>query len=176
MKTEILLSTFLMMACSKKEAVTEITTGNDSAAVSDEVTVNVPADSPQNGVVSMDAVQNQPPVSGTFRAREGNKIIKTINGDMIPLSVRDEFVNDDQQYILKIKNFGRQTISGEITPEYPQMNIRFNQIRLPNGEYDGPFGREISYNIKDKGEIWLIIGRSNMASGASTGKFEIQIR
>ncbi len=176
MKTEILLSTFLMMACSKKEAVTEITTGIDSAAVSDQVTVNVPADSPQNGVVSMDTVQNQPPVSGTFRATEGNKIIKTINGDMIPLSVRDEFVNNDQQYILKIKNFGRQTISGEITPEYPQMNIRFNQIRLPNGEYDGPFGREISYNIKDKGEIWLIIGRSNMASGAPTGKFEIKIR
>ena len=176
MKTEILLSTFLMMACSKKEAVTEITTGNDSAAVSDEVTVNVPADSPQNGVVSMDTVQNQQPVSGTFRATEGNKIIKTINGDMIPLTVRDEFVNDDQRYILKIKNFDRQNISGEIIPENPQMNIRFNQIKLPNGETYGPFGRGMIFKFRESGEIWLIIGRSNMASGASTGKFEIQIR
>ena len=55
------------------------------------------------------------------------------------------------------------------------MNIRFNQIKLANGDYDGPFGREINYEIKEKGEVWLIIAKSNMASGDATGKFKIRI-
>ena len=55
------------------------------------------------------------------------------------------------------------------------MNIRFNQIKLANGDYDGPFGREISYDIKQKGEIWLIVSKSNMASGETKGKFEIEL-
>ena len=94
---------------------------------------------------------------------------------MIPLTITDEFTPKVQKMVLKIKNFDRAKIVGTITPENPQMNIRFNQIKLTNGDYDGPFGREINYEIKEKGEIWLIIAKSNMASGAATGEFKIRI-
>jgi len=56
------------------------------------------------------------------------------------------------------------------------MNIRFNQIKLPSGETEGPFGREMLLKTKEKGEIWLIIGKSNMASGETKGKFSVSIR
>ena len=56
------------------------------------------------------------------------------------------------------------------------MNIRFSQIKLPNGNFDGPFTQDISYEVKEKGEIWLIIGKSNMASGEAKGKFKVTIK
>ena len=56
------------------------------------------------------------------------------------------------------------------------MNIRFNQIKLADGEFDGPFGRDISYLIKKSGEIWLLISKSNMASEKATGKFTVSLK
>ena len=55
------------------------------------------------------------------------------------------------------------------------MNIRFNQIKTPDGKYDGPFGREISYKISSKGEVWLMIGKNLMADGKNTGRFSVRI-
>ena len=95
---------------------------------------------------------------------------------MIPLTLTDEFTTENQQYIIKIKNFNRPKIFGAITPKNPKMNIRFNQIKLSDGSLDGPFGREITYEIPQKGEIWLLIGKSNMASGEITGEFSVFLK
>lgn len=114
--------------------------------------------------------------NNAFRYVEGRTIIKIINGDMLPLSLEENFTNSDQQYIIKIKNFQGGEISGKVIPENPQMNIRFNQIKKADGGYDGPFGREISYSVESPGEIWLILGKSNMASGNATGPFVVELR
>ena len=38
----------------------------------------------------------------TFRIIDGDRIIKTINANMIPLTISDEFTTDQQKLILKM--------------------------------------------------------------------------
>lgn len=174
MRTFILLLALTLISCDKKESVDSTQTITDSVltnSVDDSSTSNIS----DKGVVLIDTTHVETNAE-TFRIVENGKIIKTINGDMIPLTLSDEFTENQQQYILKIKNFTRQNISGDITPENSEMNIRFNQIRLPNGDFEGPFGRGMMFKTRENGEIWLIIGKSNMASGETKGRFSVSIR
>ena len=95
---------------------------------------------------------------------------------MIPLTISDEFTTDQQQYILKIKNFNEKKINATINPRAADMNLRFNQIRYADGTFDGPFGLQITQDINKTGEIWLIVGKNLMASGKPTGKFTISLK
>ena len=173
MKKLLAILPLLMMSCQKNEAVTETVMNEDSIIVSDGKPLEM--DSSANGLVVLD--QEKPKtVSKTFRVIAGDSIIKTINADMIPLTISDEFTTDQQKYVLKIKNFDGKKIVGKITPSNSNMNIRFNQIKLANGEYDGPFGLEMSEDISKPGEVWLVIGKSLMASGEAKGKFTVNIK
>ncbi|SFI94312.1 hypothetical protein SAMN05421638_1646 [Kaistella treverensis] len=172
MKNAILISALLLMSCNQKETTSEASTTDSTSIAETADTEKLPA--PDSGVVVIP--EQTPKVSPTFRTVENGKITKTINADMIPLTLTDEFTAENHELILKIKNFDRPKIFGAISPENPKMNIRFNQIRLPDGSLDGPFGREITYEIPQKGEIWLLIGKSNMASGEITGEFSVSLR
>lgn len=175
MKKLFAILPLLLLSCSKKEKVTENIINNDSVIVSQPTDIDNKMDSAANGAVSIDENEALKESFKSDKVVDGNSIIKTIEADQLPVAISDEFTASGQQFIIKIKNFNSNTIIGKITPENPQMNIRFNQIKLVNGDYDGPFGRELNYTIKDKGEIWLIISKSNMASGTITGKFTIHL-
>ncbi len=110
------------------------------------------------------------------REIKNDTIVQIVDSRQIPFGLHDEFTSDVSELIIKIKDFDRQNISGEIVPENPEMNIRFNQIRLPNGDFHGPFGREMMFKARENGEIRLIIGKSNMASGIASGKFSVFVR
>lgn len=173
MKKLLLLIPLILINCNKKEENKMISTETDSL----NQTNNLANDSSKNGVVTVNDAEKEPVVStDTFRVIEGEKIIKTINGDMLPMEISDEFTTTNQQMIIKIKNFNGSKISGNVTSANPKLNIRFNQIRLANGEFDGPFGADINYEIKQKGEIWLMIGKNLMADGETTGKFTISLK
>ena len=166
MKKLILLVPIILWSCNKTESVGESTSKTDplfeKTVVEDtlkEIQTEIPGDR-----------------QGMMREVDGNKIIRTADAQQIPFSIGEEFTEEDQQFIMKIKNFKGRNITGEITPEKPDMNIRFNQIKLPNGSFDGPFGRQINYAVKGGGELWLIIGKSNMASGNVKGNFSVNIR
>lgn len=175
MKKLLFLIPLVLMNCTKKETDSKMITA-DSTEVFQNDYVENPKDSSSKGVVfPTDAELDKKEVSPTFRAIEGDKIIKTINGDMLPINFEDELTADHGQMIIKIKNFKGNKISGTVTSLKPGMNIRFNQIRMADGEYDGPFGAQINYDIKDKGEIWLIIGKNLMASTETTGKFKVSL-
>jgi len=176
MKKLFLLIPVLLLSCNKKEAVTETSMNQDSTIVVEQPVLENSQDSAERGLVTLPEAQTPKEMAKAFRVTEGNKIIRTINADMIPLKVTDEFTTNDQQYILKIKNFSGDKISGQITPENPDLNIRFNQIRTADGQFDGPFSREMTYDVKENGEIWLLISKSNMASGESKGKFTVNIQ
>lgn len=170
-----ILPLLLIMSCTQKEVTSENMAKNDSIIRADQNTIDNKMDSAANGTVALDQDNALKESFKKERVVEGNKIITTVDADMIPITFSDEFTNADQQMTVKIKNFNRNNIVGKITPENSQMNIRFNQIKLANGDYDGPFGRDMKYDIKNKGEIWLIIGKSNMASGDATGKFTVKL-
>lgn len=176
MKIAIFIIPLFLLNCTKKDADSKMIT-TDSTEISEPAYVENPNDSSSKGVIfPSDAELDKKEMAKTFRVIDGDSIIKTINGDMIPLTISDEFTTEKQKFILQIKNFTGKKIMGTVNATDKEMNIRFNQIKLLNGELDGPFGREINYDVKQNGEIWLIIGKSLMASGKSTGKFTITLK
>ena len=176
MKIALFIIPLFLLNCTKKDADSKMIT-TDSTEISAQNNVENPNDSSSKGVIfPSDAELDKKEMAKTFRVIDGDSIIKTVNGDMFPLTISDEFTTDRQLFILKIKNFTGKKITGIIKPENAEMNIRFNQIKLPNGEFDGPFGQEINYDVKEKGEVWLLIGKSLMASGKAKGKFTISLK
>ena len=47
----------------------------------------------------------------------------------------------------------------KITSESGNQNIRFNNVELNNQSIDGPFGQDIEYNLNQKGDYSLVIGK-----------------
>jgi len=80
-----------------------------------------------------------------------------------------------ENVLLNFNNSGYTTLKGTITSRDSMANIRFNQIILPNGEMDGPFGREIEYKLIRNGQYRLSLGESLMAGDPWEGNFKVDI-
>ncbi|MFC4162050.1 hypothetical protein ACFOWU_00165 [Epilithonimonas zeae] len=106
--------------------------------------------------------------------KESNQNIVTVDASKMPIRLNLEIKNPDDQLILKLENLNQPKIKGYLKTEKP-MNLRFNQIRMPDNTFDGPFGPTIEYDTKQKGEYWLILAKSNMAEGTPVGKFFVKI-
>ncbi|PZU88669.1 MAG: hypothetical protein DI529_05590 [Chryseobacterium sp.] len=106
--------------------------------------------------------------------KESNQNIVTVDASKMPIRLNLEITNPNDQIILRLENLEQAQIKGYLKTEKP-MNIRFNQIRMPDNTFDGPFGQTIEYNTKQKGEYWLILAKSNMAEGTPVGKFFVKI-
>lgn len=65
---------------------------------------------------------------------------------------------------------------GEITGVDDTANIRFNQIVMPGGLSDGPFGKNIRYDLEKWGTYHLIIGESLMVGEPWGGEFVLDLR
>ena len=100
------------------------------------------------------------------------KLIRKNDG-LINRSSEVKFIEFDKNGLF-LKDYDKPNIVAEIKAD-KGMNIRFNQVKFADGTYDGPFGQTLSIPNKGKGEIWLIIGKSNMASGESKGRFSVKV-
>ncbi len=178
MKKSLLLIPLIIVACKKEPAVTSVQS-KDSAVVTEMPDSVMKADSA--AVRKRDSIINNAPVTkevlrkGVMRNEKEGQIIRTADATQLPFTLGEEFKKDDQELILKLTHYDRPNIKAKISTKEKDFNIRFNQIKLPNGDYDGPFGREITYETPGKGEVWLIIGKSNMASGNTKGSFTITV-
>ena len=111
------------------------------------------------------------------RKMVGDTIYTRFDASALPVEFEERFSNSHQQLFVVLQNFTGKEISGEIFPQNQLMNIRFNQIRTPDGNWDGPFGRTLeNYAIPSHGIVLLRIGKSNMASGNASGKFSIKLQ
>jgi len=178
MKKSLLLIPLIIVSCKKEPAVSEIS-DKDSSVVTEQPASSIRTDS---AVLRMkDSVINNAPKTkevlktGVMRDVKEGKITRTVDAEQLPVTLGEEFTEDGQEFTLKITGFSKPGIKAKISTNQKDFNIRFNQIRLPNGDYDGPFGREIIYDVKEKGEVWLIIGKSNMASGNTKGSFTVSV-
>ena len=106
--------------------------------------------------------------------RESNQKIITVDASKMPIRLNLEITNPNDQIILKLENLDQPKIKGYVKTETP-MNVRINQIRMPDNTFDGPFGPTIEYDTKQKGEYWLIFAKNNMADGEPVGKFFVKI-
>lgn len=183
MKKLWLIIPLVLFACKKEPSVTE------TKRVDSSVTEALPTPLPQKidsvEVLTQekkDSIINNAPATkevlrtGIMRNEEGNKISRTADAEQLPFSLGEEFTKDGQQFVLKLENVAAGELSASVKPKNNSQNIRINQIILPDGTLDGPFGRELShYKIPSSGTVTLIIGRSNMASGESKGAFTVSI-
>ena len=172
--TAVLLMTVAVVSCKKEEVVPTSTKAADSVSVTTQPT--------KDSVAFKDSVRNESPEvkavlrKGIMRETENGEIIRIADGSMLPFTIGEELTDKNQRFILKIKNFEGAKISAAVTPANENMNIRINQIKLPDGSFDGPFGRDLTdYKINEDGEVWLIIGKSNMASGDAKGGFSLSV-
>ncbi len=178
MKKSLLLIPLIIISCKKDPAVTEVS-HKDSTMVTEMPDSVHKADSAV--LRKKDSIINNAPVTkevlrkGVMRSEKDGQIVRTADASQLPFTIGEEFKKDDQELVLKLTNFEQAHIKAKISTKEKDFNIRFNQIKLPNGNYDGPFGREITYDIPEKGEVWLIIGKSNMASGNTKGHFTVSI-
>ena len=178
MKKSLLLIPLIIVACKKEPAVTNVP-DKDSTVATEMPDSVVKADSA--ALRKKDSIINNAPATkevlrkGVMRSEKEGQIIRTADASQLPFTLGEEFTKDDQDLILKLTHYDRPMIKAKISTKDKDFNIRFNQIRLPDGNYDGPFGREITYETPGKGEVWLIIGKSNMASGNTKGSFTVSL-
>jgi len=171
MKKLLFIIPFVLFSCKKESTGTEMKS-LDSATIR------------QNSVTKADSViKNDAGITDTITTKyiespteeKGNVLIKSVNGSHFPIVVQEEFTKDHDKLILKISNYSKPQLKAKILTNEKDFNIRFNQIKLPDGNLDGPFGRELTYDIPGKGEVWLIIGKNNMADGKITGAFSVKV-
>lgn len=67
------------------------------------------------------------------------------------------------------------TLSGRLTSNDSIANIRFSQIILPDGTSDGPFGRELQYNLTQTGRYRLSVHEDMMAGDPWGGVFMVRL-
>ncbi|MFY1046816.1 hypothetical protein [Chryseobacterium sp. GP-SGM7] len=163
----------LVISCKKE--VPAIETKTDSIIVSEQSANTIKVDS-QNIKINQDSVKNSS-IDGKDEVTgvKNGEIIKVVDGENLPVSIEEKFTDQNQKLVLKIKNYQKSDLKAIVLPKNNNMNIRFNQIKTPDGKFDGPFGREISYKIPKNGEVWLIIGKNLMAEGDLTGDFSVKV-
>jgi len=171
-KSVLLIIPFMVLSC-KKEAAVSDTAQKDSSGVSE-------LPSPQSRLDSANMSKNdslikKDSVNKELIREEKDKVIIITKDGSSPFKIDEEFTEKHDKLILKITNFNKPKISAKITTTQQDFNIRFNQIKLPDGKMDGPFMREITYNVPVSGELWLIIGKNNMADGKTTGSFSVKV-
>lgn len=113
--------------------------------------------------------------TGVNREETDRQIVRSAGAKMLPFTLGDEIKNDNQQFVLKLANMPKGKLKVQIQTKVKDMNIRVNQVRYPDGTLDGPFGRTAELEIPSEGEVWLMVGKSNMASSSPQGNFTIHV-
>lgn len=179
MKKSVLLFIPLMILSCKKDAPITETATQDSAFVSEQKPAQSGFDSVD--MRERDSVINNAPATkevlrkGVAREEKDRVIVRLADGERLPFTIGEEFTEKHDKLILKISNFNKPKITAKISTKQQDFNIRFNQIQLPDGKMDGPFMREITYDVPKSGEVWLIIGKNLMADGKTTGSFSVTV-
>lgn len=173
MKNSVLLASLLLIVSCKK-AVPLQENKADSVIVSEQSSNALSLDS-ANAKVKNDTLQSINTKSEENVSKQNGETVKLVDGEKLPSTLECEFTDKIQKVVVRIANYKKDQLKANIIPENNNMNIRFNQIKTPDGKYDGPFGREISYKISGQGEVWLIIGKNLMAEGDNVGRFSVRI-
>lgn len=174
-KIIIFLLPIFVISC-KKETVATVSTSKDSVIVSefaqplinaDSASIKVNDSTLRNYEKKAILIENESDKNGT--------IVKIISGEHLPFTIDTQFTDKENHLIIKILKYNNPQLRATISTDQKDFNVQFNQIKLANGELDGPFSKEITYKMPKKGEVWLMIGINNRAEGKATGKFSVLV-
>ena len=173
MKKLLFILPFLIFSC-KKDAQIENQANLDSMMVKAPVENEVDSAAIKDSMIANSAAVEKVLDEGVNRKLNENEIIRTADGSMLPFKIGDEFKNEDQKFILKITNVDQDQLKISIDGK-KQMNIRVNQIKNPDGSFDGPFAKSVDYKTSKKGEYWIILGKSQMEGSSQKGHFVLKV-
>lgn len=168
-----LLVPLLTIGCKKDSTTTLSTVSQDSAQVTSQP-ISKEAPPNQDSLVANSPVVEKVLDEGVNRDVDKNEIVRTATASMLPFTIGDQFTNENQKLILKIKNVSKSKLKISIETRNP-MNIRINQIKYPDGSFDGPYGPTLNLDTPQKGEYWIILGKSLMADGTGEGHFSLKV-
>lgn len=81
-----------------------------------------------------------------------------------------------EEQTFSFRNDSSSSVFIQIIPQDKLGNIRINQLISPNNEKDGPFGREINYDLTEKGLYQIRIGESLMQGDPFEGKYTLKLQ
>ena len=146
-----------------------------SCCSSNGISQNANTTTTKTGIMENNSSQPSQGRRGAMRTVEGNKIIRTVDASQLPFTIGEEFTDENQQFILVIKNFNKPSLSAKINTLEKGRNLRINQIILPDGSADGPFSREMKYAKKQSGTYKIVFGKNLMAEGKLTGNISVTV-
>ncbi|MGS2762720.1 hypothetical protein [Sinomicrobium sp. M5D2P9] len=108
--------------------------------------------------------------------------ITEISRDTLALSLENGFVKGeiykeerDKKYFV-LKTDAPVQLSARLESKDTLANLRFTQIFFPDGSADGPFGRELEYELEKPGTYVLSVGENMMAGEPWSGDFTIEVK
>lgn len=174
MKTSaFLLIPLFLMSCKKDATINTVTENKDSVTLKNQMSTKDSALN-QDSLIAHSPVVEKVLDEGVNRDVEKNEIIRTATAGMLPFTIGDQFTKDNQKFILKLKNVSKPQLKITVETKKP-MNIRINQIKYPDGSFDGPFGQTLNLKTPQKGEYWIILGKDLMADGTGKGDFSLKV-
>ena len=133
------------------------------------------------GGVNPDSVtdqKNEKPLKDTPQLEKSTAISDSViqlqipqNGDSVAVKLLKKSTPVTCMFSLPKKG----KLIATITTPSNKDNIRINQIFMPDGSADGPFGKTLDYTIKSTGNYKLIIGADLMAEDAYKGECTLTI-
>lgn len=131
--------------------------------------------------------EGETPVTQNSIAQDSKKtvddsgIIVPSESDTIRINIRDgkghlKVRKKSRQYVYFV--FDSQdfkTMKATLSSDDPEANIRFTQIRIPDGKMDGPFGSTLSCELPVKGSYMLYVHEYEMGGEPWSGDFDIDV-
>ncbi|RFM27604.1 hypothetical protein [Deminuibacter soli] len=109
-------------------------------------------------------------------ARQPGLVTLQPGADSVALT--GELTEKDRSRTFTINVPAGKNLYAEVTPVVAKnANVRINQLLMPDGSADGPFGRSLKYPLQQKGRYSVIVGQNLMAGdGKWAGKFILKLR
>jgi len=112
---------------------------------------------------------------------EKGQIILVSDSGIILINIKDGKANfqtrkqANQTIYIKFSSNGYKQISANLSSPDSLANIRFSQIFLPDGTMDGPFGRDLEYQLPTDGLYKISIHENMMAGDPWAGLLNVEI-
>ena len=161
----LLLGSVLFSACNNTNDPGTVQTPTESKA----------ADSAAHSELDQSHVPKSPPDTIPYNVQVDTVINLSFAKDSTSLTARGSINKKSEPVICYLKVDKACTINGTIIPGDSQLNIRFSQIIMPDQKSDGPFTRQIKYDLKQAGVYKIIIAPNNMAEGKRSGDFSLRL-
>ena len=129
-----------------------------------------------NDTAHVAPIQQDTIADATVNRQTGNEIHLSFMPGSDSLLVKGHLDSVGRTVTCYVTINSAKKLSGNIETAKPNTNIRFNQVVFPDKQSDGPFGKELNYDLPKKGTYKIIIGASLMAEKAYTGDFVLHIQ